>query len=187
MLSVSALLGRTFTTSDDQTPGGHPVVVLSYQFWQNRFGGDPGIVNRAVKINGRDFTILGVLPPGFRGTEVWLQPEVWIPMMMQPQIEIGNPWLDRRGTWNCWVLGRLKDGVSSAQAQSALQTLATQISKINNRPDSLRIRLERPGFVGAWLRNYLLGLGATLFAAHYSRIAGRMREHCESLTGARLR
>src|SRR5262245_59659771 len=84
---------------------------------------------------------------------------------MQPQIEPSNPWLDQRGTWNCWVLGRLRDGVSREQAQSALQALATQISKVNNRLNTFRIQLQPPGFAGSWLRPYLLAIGGTLFAA----------------------
>src|SRR5262249_5338451 len=138
-LHVSAILGRAFTPSDDRIPGAHPVAVLSYRSWKKRFGGDPAIVNRTVKINGRDFTILGVLPETFIGTEVWIQPEIWVPMMMQAEIERGNPWVDQRGTWNCWVLARLRDGVTRVQAESQLQAIATHVSAANGRQDTLRI------------------------------------------------
>src|SRR5262249_30637329 len=90
VLRVPALIGRTVGPSDDVTPGGHPVTVLSYAAWRNRFGGDENIIGRHVKVTGVDFTIVGVMPPSFTGTELWLQPDLWVPMMMQAQMEPGN-------------------------------------------------------------------------------------------------
>src|SRR4029077_180530 len=100
VLGVHAQLGRTFTADDDRRGSPRPVVVLSYPAWQNRFGGDPNIVGKIAKLNGLDYTILGVAPKGFYGTEIMLAPELWVPMAMEPQIEPGNDWLDNRGTHN---------------------------------------------------------------------------------------
>jgi hypothetical protein len=99
VLGVQAIRGRTFTAAGDLRPGAHPVAVLSYSSWQRRQGGDPEI-GKTVRINGLTFTILGVMPPGFQGTELLYTPEIWVPMMMQPQIEPGSGWLDRRGSQN---------------------------------------------------------------------------------------
>jgi macrolide transport system ATP-binding/permease protein len=76
LLGVRPLLGRLLRPDDDDHPGAHPVIVLSYDCWQRRFLGDPNVVNRAVKINGLTYSVLGVTPAGFRGTELILSPDV---------------------------------------------------------------------------------------------------------------
>ena len=80
-----------------------PYAVLSYASWQSRFSGDPEIVGRTIRIQGRTYTVLGVAPEGFRGTEAVFVPELWVPMMMQPHIEERN-WLDNWGTLNTNVI-----------------------------------------------------------------------------------
>ena len=77
VLGVSAALGRTFTPEEDAAPLAHPVAVISHGCWQRRFGSDPGIVNQTVTLNGHPFTVVGVAPEGFNGTEVLYTPEVW--------------------------------------------------------------------------------------------------------------
>jgi hypothetical protein len=118
LLGVSAIAGRTITPADDVTPGGHPLAVLSYACWQKRFGGDRAAVGRTVKVNGMDFTILGVMPRGFFGTELFFEPEVFFPMMMQKALEGGGGYLEERGDSNTFIAGRLKPGVSMAQAEA---------------------------------------------------------------------
>ena len=103
VLGVRALLGRTLTPADDQKIGAHPVVVLSYNSWQSRFAGDPGIIGKRVKLNGLGYTILGVMPSGFFGTELIFRPEFWVPVAMQQQIEPGNAWINERFDWNLWA------------------------------------------------------------------------------------
>ena len=98
VLGVHAAIGRTLTPEDDRRASPHAVIVISYAAWQNRFAGDPGIAGKTVKLNGLDYTIVGVAPRGFFGTELLLTPEFWVPMSMQAQIEPGNDWLDRNGT-----------------------------------------------------------------------------------------
>src|SRR6266568_3583733 len=94
VLGVKPVLGRAFLPEEDQTPDSHPVVVLSNACWKKRFGGDPSIVGRSVSINNRPFTIIGVAPKGFVGTEVAYAPQFWAPMMMAKQVEPGSTWLD---------------------------------------------------------------------------------------------
>ncbi len=162
VLGVRAASGRTLTPADDQKAGAHPVVVLSYSSWQRRFAANPTIAGKTVKINGLDYTILGVMPRGFFGTELILTPEFWVPMAMEAQIEPGDAWLDDRHTWNLWTLGRLKPGVTSAQAEAELNTVAAQLIREDPELDGLRIHLSPPGLMGTTLRGAVVGFAAVL-------------------------
>ncbi len=104
VLGVKAALGHFFNQTDDVNPGASPYAVLSYGAWQARFGGDPTIVGKTIRINRFPYTVFGVTRPDFNGTEILYLPEVWVPMMMQPRIESSN-WLDDRGSSNTFVLG----------------------------------------------------------------------------------
>src|SRR5580765_2209127 len=84
VLGVQPAIGRGFLLEEDQTPKSHPVAVLSYGCWQKRFASDPAIVGRTVSLNNVAFTVIGVAPKGFIGTEVAYAPEIWVPMMMEP-------------------------------------------------------------------------------------------------------
>jgi predicted permease len=149
VLGVQPVLGRFFKQSDDLHPGESPYAVLSYNAWQSRFGADPAIVGKTIRINRQPFTVLGVAPRDFHGTEIFYWPEVWVPMMMEPQIEIGNAWLDNRMTWNTWVVGRLKPGVTSAQAEADLNTIAAELTlQYPKENDRLHFRLSKPGLIG---------------------------------------
>src|SRR6266567_1608032 len=153
LLGVKPLLGRLLRPEDDGKPGGHPVLVLSFGCWQRRFASDPNIAGRIVKINGLDYTILGVAPATFNGTELIITPDVWVPMTMEAQIEPGNDWLERRSSHNIWVLGRLKPGVSKQQAEASLNAIATQIGREHPETDEgTKILLSPPGLVGTALR-----------------------------------
>ena len=89
VLGAKPLIGRTFTPQEDQTPGATLVAVLGYGEWQKRFGGDPGIVGRTVRLNGQEFTVLGVMPKGFKGTNAIGAPALWVPYMTYPQTTSG--------------------------------------------------------------------------------------------------
>src|SRR5258706_7363017 len=106
-LGIKPALGRFFTPAEDAHPNASPYAVLSYTCWLSRFGGDPDIAGKDIRINGHPYTVLGVAPRGFRGTEVFYWAEIWVPMTMQAQIE-GNSWLETRNTFNAWIAGRLK-------------------------------------------------------------------------------
>jgi hypothetical protein len=90
-LGVEPAVGRFFHAGDERGEGDVPFVVLSHDCWTARFGGDPGVVGRVLHINRFPFTVLGVAPKAFRGTELFYRPDVWVPMMMEPQIEVGHP------------------------------------------------------------------------------------------------
>src|ERR1044072_6737951 len=129
VLGVPPLLGRGFLPEEDQTPKSHPVVVLSYGCWQKRFASDPGLVGRGVSLNNVTFTVIGVARKGFIGTEVAYAPEIWTPLMMGPVIEPGSTYLEHRDSDNLFVVGRLKPGVTKAQAQAALTAMTNEMGK----------------------------------------------------------
>jgi predicted permease len=152
MLGLKPAIGRFFNAADDSAPGAAPYAVLSFSSWQNRFAGDPAIVGRTIRINGLPYNVVGVAPKGFRGTELFYSPELWVPMMMQPQIE-GTSWLENRYTFNSWVLGRIKPGVSRRQAEENLSAVATLVAREQTATaEPVRIGLTTPGLVGDLLR-----------------------------------
>lgn len=163
VLGVKPALGRMISPDDDRLPGAHPVTVLSYQCWQQRFGGEPGIVGKTLIANGRTFTVIGVAPQGFFGTEIIAAPELWFPMAMQAQIEVGNDWLEKRGVENLFIQGRLKPGVSVGQAQTSLSAIALQLEgeypEIN---EGKRVLLSPPGMMGGVMRGAVLGFTGLL-------------------------
>ncbi len=128
VLGVRAVRGRTFLPEEDRTLGTHPVVVLAHDFWRQRLGSDPDVVGSDITLNGHDFTVVGVAPLGFHGTDVLGPPEVWVPMMMQPAARPGEQHRTRRHGW-LQVIGRLREGVSLDQAQANLQVLWGQIEQ----------------------------------------------------------
>ncbi|HTV54010.1 MAG TPA: ABC transporter permease [Terriglobia bacterium] len=149
VLGVRPALGRFFHQSDDLHPGASPYVVLSYNAWRSTFGAGAGIVGKVVRINRMPYTVLGVAPPDFHGAERWYWPEVWVPMMMEPQIEVGDPWLNNRNTWNTWVIGRLKPNTSAGRAEADLNTIGAELARQYPLADSdLQFRLAKPGLVG---------------------------------------
>jgi len=136
VLGVNPLLGRLLTEADDQTPGAHPVAVISFNFWQRRFGADSQIVGRTISLNGYPFTIIGVAQQGFHGVEVGVAPDVRIPLMMDSQVrpKPGAPIFEQRGNWWLSVMARLNPGVSVEQAQAATDT----VYQIAREPDVRR-------------------------------------------------
>jgi predicted permease len=137
VLGVNPQLGRLLTEADDQTPGAHPVAVLSFNFWHRRFGADPNIVGKTINLNNYPFTVIGVAPQGFHGVEVGVAPDVRIPLMMDGQaLPRGNkPILEDRGSMWLGVAARLKPGVSIEQAQAG----ADNTFQIAREPDVRRV------------------------------------------------
>jgi len=183
LLGVRAMLGRAFAPSDDVIPGGHPVVVLSHECWKARFASDPGVVGRSVKVSGKPYTVLGVMPPEFRGTERLFEPALWIPMAMVAHIESGNDWLERRATRNIFLLGRLRPSVDAAQAEASLKVIADQLGREHPElNEGMRISLSPPGLMGSVLRGPVLGFASALLV-----IAGLvLLLMCTNLTGLLL-
>ena len=164
VLGVKPFLGRSFLPEEDQTPGSHPVAVLSYGAWERRFGSDPAIVGRTTHFNGKPYTIVGVMPKGFIGTEVAFAPEMFIPVQMAADIEPGAQYLERRTSDNMFVIGRLKPGVTTAQAEAELKTLTTQLAQDYPENAGRGLFLMKPGLFLPEIRNSVFGFTAILFA-----------------------
>ena len=131
VLGVKAGRGRTFLPEEDSTPGAHPVIVISHGLWQRRFGGEASVVGKPVTLNNQTYTIIGVAPEGFRGTFAIGASDFWVPMAMHNQVFTGNflKWFDERRALLFNVIGRLKPGVTQAQAQAAMQTIGRRLEQ----------------------------------------------------------
>jgi predicted permease len=125
LLGVRPIAGRVFTADDDRVPSGHAVVVISHGYWQRRFALDPAAVGRSLRLNGMLFTILGVAPPEFFGLEVGANPDLFLPLMMQPvAMPAMESWISGNPTNMAdWlrVAGRLRPGVEEAQGLAVLR------------------------------------------------------------------
>ncbi len=128
-LGVSAVIGRTITAADDIRGGGSqgPVAVLSYSFWQGRYGGDPNIVGQSISLNGRPFPIIGVTPPGFFGFDVGRSFDVAVPLGTEPILRNEDSRLDHRSFWWLRVIGRPRTGMSFPQAVARLEGLSPRV------------------------------------------------------------
>ncbi len=119
VLGVNAGLGRVLTEADDQNPGGHPVAVVSYAWWQQRLGADPSVIGKTIKIDETTYNIVGVAPKEFFGTTVGSAPNLWIPLAMEKQLPPTH-W-DGRNNDNfrsLHLIARLKNGVTAEQANA---------------------------------------------------------------------
>ena len=121
VLGVAAIVGRTLTEDDDRTSGAEPVAVISHDFWQRRFGSDPGVVGRKIRLNDSPFTVIGVAPPGFSGFEVGGKPDLWWSLRMTPHVYPGT----KRPSW-LLVMGRLRPCVSVEQARAEMDSVHNQ-------------------------------------------------------------
>lgn len=164
MLEVRPILGRFFHSSDEHGPNSAPYIVLAESFWRSRFNADPNIVGAEVEVNKHPFTVLGVAPASFHGTDLFLWPDFFVPLVDEPQVE-GFDLLTRRTAHGIWVLGRLKPGVTPEQATDNLNSVAGQLAKENPAADDgMKARLVKPGLMGDLYRDptraFLLGIMA---------------------------
>jgi macrolide transport system ATP-binding/permease protein len=137
-LGVRPILGRGFEPAEDFGRNAHPVTVISYQMWKERFHGDPAIIGRAQMLNGMPHTIIGVAPEGFYGTFVGWAMQFWVPVSMQERFSAGEYKLEDRGA--PWIEGfvRLKPGVTPEQAQAEISAVARRLE--NDYPATNRGR-----------------------------------------------
>jgi len=126
-MGVRPILGRGFEADEDFGRNGHPVTVISYQLWQNRFKGDPGIVGKTQVLNGIPHTIVGVAPKGFYGTFIGYSWKLWVPISMQERFEPGGYKMENRG--ERWIEGfvRMKPGVTVEQVQAEASAVAERL------------------------------------------------------------
>ena len=129
VVQVRPILGRTFNPDEDKTVGANPVLVLSHSFWQRRFGADPNIVGKTVRLNDRPYEVIGVAPDGFVGTKFALAMDFWTPMSMVEEIDRSPKLLTNRGSHWMNALGRLKPGVSLGQASAEMTAIAGRLNE----------------------------------------------------------
>jgi predicted permease len=138
-LGVQPVLGRVFVPEDHQTSeavGAGPVVVLSDRFWMRRFGGDPNVIGRMMRMDGQDVKVVGVMPPGFDHPLLWGAIDVWRPLAFNAE---GRR--SRNGNW-LGAFARLKPGVTIEQADQAMKALAAAITKETSQNQNESLRLE---------------------------------------------
>ncbi len=181
VLGVRPARGRLFLPQEDRVPGRYPVVVLSEGLWQRRFGGDPGIAGRSLRLDGRPYTVVGVAGHGFRGADVLAPAELWVPTMMYRQVSATADIFERRGDQILQVLGRLRPGVSAASAAAEAGSLGTRLAAAYPADDrdqrivSLPLTVARlhPNGRSVLLRGsaFLLGMGCLLLLVTCSNVA----------------
>lgn len=144
VLGVKPALGRLLLPSDSRVKNGSPVVVLSFGYWQRRFGADPRILNQTIGINGHPFTIVGVAAPGFHSVRGGDTPAVFAPMTMKPEVIPGRDDLDDYQSRWLNIIARLKPGITRAKAQAGIQPLwhglrAEELQKRSNHSARFRV------------------------------------------------
>jgi len=162
MLGVQPEVGRLFHSSDEHGPNSAPYIVLSDSYWRAHFGGDPRVVGSVVDLNKHPFTVIGVTPAEFHGTELFLWPDFFVPMVNEEQLE-GYSFLVKRYNHGLFVIGEMKPGVTLQQASNDLNTVAAQMAKqYPTEDDQFGIRLVTPGLfgdqVGDAARGFLSGV-----------------------------
>ncbi|HEV2129761.1 MAG TPA: ABC transporter permease, partial [Longimicrobiaceae bacterium] len=168
MLGLRPLHGRFLLPEDDQPGSTELAAVLSHESWRTRFGGDPAVVGKPIRLNGQLVTVVGIAPAGFTGTFVGAAPELWVPMSaresLAPTMRDPPPGQGRI-TW-LQVLGRLKPGVAASQAEAALGTVAQRIERGGGtEPDPVRsVGLQRAGGLPPMMRGAAVGVMGLMVA-----------------------
>ncbi|MGA7107979.1 MAG: ABC transporter permease [Terracidiphilus sp.] len=151
LLGVQPALGRLLHASDEHGPNSAPYIVLSDGYWRSRFNADPRVVGMTINLNKHPFTILGVAPASFNGTEIFYWPDFWMPMVNEEQVE-GYSFLTKRINHGIYVVGMLRPGVTPRQALDNLNAIAHQLTREHPvDDDGLGILLAKPGLMGDFL------------------------------------
>jgi predicted permease len=191
VVGIKPFLGRLLQRADDDHPGASQAAVLSWPAWKSDFGADPNIVGKTVRVNKHPYTIVGVTPEGFYGTEKFGYLDIFVPMANEASLD-GVDWLESRSEPHVYSIVRIKDGVTMPQVQAELNTIAARIARQYPKDEEkLSLKLTRPGlmgdFFGAPARSFLAGVlglaGIVLLAAcanlgglFAARTADRTRE-----------
>lgn len=163
VLGARAHMGRFFSAAEDVPGAPQAVMVVSHEYWTRRLERDPGVVGRVLTLNGVPFTIAGVAPPGFHGTS-FTAPDLWLPLTAGPLVggSVGQ-FESRRGVWLMGV-GRLRDGVSMAQAQADLSAIAAQLrAEHPEAHEGQGVRLDASGLFPGAMRTAISAFLTVLF------------------------
>ncbi|MGA2589852.1 MAG: ABC transporter permease [Bryobacteraceae bacterium] len=169
VLGVKPILGRAFVPQENQVPGAQAVVVIGYAFWTHRFAASRQAIGTTINLNNHPYTIVGVAPKDFHGTNALVNPDFWLPMMMYQQVFPMADWFDRRRALLFSPIGRLKEGVSRRQAEANMKALAAQLEQAYPKDNQGRTvvliplaqALINPNARGAYVLGGGLALGAS--------------------------
>ncbi len=182
IMGVPPAAGRFFTADEDATPLTHPVAVVSERFWRSRLAAASDVVGREIVLNRRTFTVIGVAPASFRGHLVGLHPDVYVPLMMMGVVRPGfSAFGEVRASW-LLIVGRLRDGVTLAGANSAVQTAMARLHPDDGDPRNRRSAAVDPlglipamgrGPAGAFL-GLMLGFVGIVLLVTCANVAGML-------------
>src|ERR1017187_440440 len=179
VLAIKPFLGRLLQRSDDDHPGASEAAVLAWPAWKSDFGADPNIVGKTIRLNKRPYTIVGVTPEGFYGTEKMGYADIFVPMANEASLD-GVNWLASRNIPQVYSVVRIKDGVTMPQVQAELNTVSARIARQYPKDDEkLSLKLTRPGLMGDFFvapaRAFLaavLGLAGIVLLAACANLGG---------------
>jgi predicted permease len=153
VMGVKPVLGRSFSPEEDRTPNAHPVTVISHTLWERRFDADPGVIGKTIYLNGQPFTVIGVMPESFLGSAFYLRKAFWVPLMMAQKFGRRAEWQTDRSYALFNLYGRLKPGLTMAQAENDLTLVADNLGKLypkENGDTKIQLTTELDGrYTGA--------------------------------------
>ncbi len=163
------VLGRAFIPGEeDRDPGAHPVAILGHGFWQTRFAGDPGVIGTTMLLNGHSFEVVGVAPSDFPGPVTFAAIPVYVPLMMQREMEPGSNRLENRGNNNMTAIGRLHDGQTVERAQQVFESILLQLREEYpdhyGRQSSTRMVLQSEAGIHPSLGSAQMGMSSVMMA-----------------------
>jgi macrolide transport system ATP-binding/permease protein len=189
-MQVQPALGRDFRPEEDEVPGKFPVAIISHGLWGRVFDNDPGVIGRQVKVNGKSFTIIGVTPKSFTGSNLFARPDIYVPVMMSDGLTTdGNGVMVHRSWREFTMMGRLKPGVTVAQAQAEMNGIMADLEKTypdTNKDSTAYVRKEMdrrmatgflfPAVIMGLVFMVLLIACANVASLLMARATSRMRE-----------
>jgi predicted permease len=179
VLGVEPALGRGFRPDEDRAEGRDPVVVLGHDFWVSQFAASPSAIGSRIRLNGVEFTVIGIAPERFTGIDAFFRPTMFIPLAMSPRLGQQNLLHNRDAGW-LFLKGRLKPGVGLAQAQADIGAIATQLLKLHAQADDadrirveteVQLRVAQAPATMAWV-GMLAILGLCVLAVSCANVAG---------------
>ena len=167
VMGVKPLLGRTLLPEENLAPNTHPVAVISYPIWQQHFKADPSVVGKLVHLNGQPFTVVGVMPESFIGSLHYIRHSFWVPAMMAQKFGRRPEWRTDRSHQLFKLYGRLKPGVTMAQAEKDLNQVAGSLAQIypESAGTKVQLRLEVDGRFDAATKIIRYGALLALFVS----------------------
>ena len=157
-LGIQPFIGRTFHAGDEHGLNSAPYIVLGYAYWHSHFQDDRSVLGRVIQINKHPFTVIGVAPPGFRGTLLFFNPDFYVPIVNQPQVNSEFDLNTRGLNWIFETMGHLKPGVTPGQATADLNSVASYLGKTYPVDDGgMQFILARPSLYGDFMGKPMLG------------------------------